>query len=113
MAPDPPNQRPHLQGEFCLERTDSEAKILCFSHIAGSPPHLPPSPLPPSLHQSAPQGFASLDFPVNTHLSPPLWLDDGGCEGPCCNPVMRCYWMSSDDVCTLPLLVPAGGGSPG
>lgn len=112
MATDLLNQRVHLQGESCLERTDSEAKILDFSHMAGSPPHRPPS-LPPSLHQSALQGLASLDFPVNRRLPPPLWLDGGGCESPYCN-LVSCYWqMSSDDVCILLLPVSAGDESPG
>ncbi len=112
MVPGQPNQRAHLRGESCLVRTDSEAKILDFSHIAGSPPHLPLC-LPPSLHHCALQGLASLDFPVSRRLSPPLWHDGGGCASPCCNLVSRCCWMISDDVCTPPLLAPTGAGSPG
>lgn len=112
MATDPLNQRLHLQGESCLKRRDWEAKIPDFYHSAGSILHPPPS-LPPSLHQPALLGFVSLDFPANRRLLPPQWFDGGGCEGPCCNPVPHCCWISSDDVCIPLPLEPAGGGSPG
>lgn len=91
---------------------DSEAKIQDFSHTAGSPPrHLPF--LLPSPHWPALLGCAFPDFPVKRCPFPPLWFDDGGCEGPCCNPVPSCCWKASDDAYIPPLLVPAGVGSPG
>lgn len=111
METDLVNQMPHLQGAFCVDRMDSEAKILDFSR-SGDPPHPLPLFLLPSLGQAALLGFASPGFHVKRHLSPLLWVGGGGREGSCCNPALRC-WLTSDDVCIPLLLAPAGGGSPG
>ena len=92
------NQRPHLLGESCWDRRDSVAKTVDFSRTVDPSHHLPPSP-PPYLHQPALLGFASLDFPVNRRLFLPLWVDGGGREGPCCNPVSCCCRITFDDVC--------------
>jgi len=106
------NQRLHLQGESCSERTDSWANIRRFCHTACSPLPLPLS-LPPSLHPSPARGLASRGFPANRRLPPPPGPDGGGCAGPCCSPGPCRSRMPSDDVCIPPRREPAGGGSPG